>query len=187
MLPDLATPRLALGAATDADLDALWRLLTDPQVRRYLCDDRELTRGEVAEMVAESIAQAPAGMGFWLLRDRDGHLGCIGLHPVSQTIVAHAPHLGGEIEPTIALAPERWGRGYATEALVAVLGYAFGNLGLARLVAVVDQPNQASHRLMARVGFTPTGTTATGPCHPLRTYRLTRAGVEGQATRQRGP
>jgi hypothetical protein len=35
------------GACSPArDLDAIWRLLTDPQVRRYLCDDRVLTRTE---------------------------------------------------------------------------------------------------------------------------------------------
>jgi RimJ/RimL family protein N-acetyltransferase len=40
------------------------------------------------------------------------------------------------------------------------------------LVAVVNQPNERSHRLMLRVGFHPTGTTATGACYPLRTCRL---------------
>jgi [ribosomal protein S5]-alanine N-acetyltransferase len=176
MLPDLTTPRLLLRAATGGDVDALWRLLTDPQVRRYLCDDRILTRAEVQELLAESMTHWPAGMGLWLLSD-GGHecLGCVGLHPVSRGIVDHAPGLEGEIEPTIALTPACWGRGYATEALLAAVSYAVETLGLERLVAVVDAPNEASHRLMIRVGFTPTGGTATGPCYPLRTYRLTRA------------
>jgi len=175
-LPTLATPRLTLSPATDADLDALWRLLTDPQVRRYLCDDRILTRAEVQAMLAESIAEWPTGMGLWLLRDREERLvGCVGLHPVSLDIVAHAPHLAGEIEPTIALAPEHWGRAYAAEALRAVIAHGFATLGLARLVAVSDEPNERSHRLMLRVGFTPTGTTASGPCYPLRTWRLARS------------
>lgn len=171
--PTLTTPRLALRPATDADLDALWRLLTHPQVRRYLCDDQVLTRAEVQEMLAMSIAQWPAGMGFWMLRGHEAELiGCIGLHPVTAGIVAHAPDLAGEIEPTIALAPDHWGRGYGTESLGAVIAYAFEALGLAHLVAVVDAPNARSHRLMLRVGFTPTATTTSGPCYPLRIYRL---------------
>ena len=122
-----------------------------------------------------SMAQAAQGMGFWMLRDHeDKHVGCIGLHPVTHGIVSHAPHLDGEVEPTIALAPDRWGQGLATEALAAVVAYAFGTLGLERLVAVVDEPNLASQRLMGRVGFTPTG-SATGSYYPLRLYRLTRA------------
>ena len=176
MLPNLTTPRLTLRAATGADLDALWRLLTDRQVRRYLCDDRVLERSEVEELLAESMTHWLAGMGLWLLYDHeDQHLGLVGLHPVSGGIVDHAPGLEGEIEPTIALTPACWGRGYATEALLAAVSYAFETLALERLVAVVDEPNRASQRLMVRVGFTTTGTTATGPCYPLRTYRLTRA------------
>jgi ribosomal-protein-alanine N-acetyltransferase len=176
MLPSLTTPRLALCPATEADLDVLWRLLTDPQVRRYLCDDRVLPSAEVQAILAESIAQWPAGKGLWLLRRHEGEsIGCVGLHTVSPGIVAHAPHLAGEIEPTIALAPEHCGRGLAAEGLTAVVAYAFETLGLEHVVAVVDEPNTRSHRLMMRVGFTPTGTTVTGPCYPLRTYRLARS------------
>jgi [ribosomal protein S5]-alanine N-acetyltransferase len=174
MLLDLTTPRLVLRAATADDVDPLWRLLIDPQVRRYLCDDHEMTRAEVAALVADGVARWPAGMGLWLLCDHeDQHVGCVGLQPVSADIVAHAPHLAGEIEPTIALAPDCWGLGLAAEALAAAVAYAFDSLGLERLVAVVDEPNERSHRLMARVGFTATGTTS-GPCYPLRSYRLTR-------------
>jgi RimJ/RimL family protein N-acetyltransferase len=174
MLLVLTTQHLTLQGACHADLDALWRLLTDPQVRRYLCDDQILTRAQVEEMLSASIAQSP--MGFWTLRDPEQtFLGCVGLHRVTPGIVDHAPDLAGEVEPTIALAPDRWGRGYATEALVAAIAYGFETLGLEQLVAVVDEPNYASQRLMRRVGFTPTGTTTTGPCYPLCTYRLTRS------------
>jgi ribosomal-protein-alanine N-acetyltransferase len=179
MLPTLVTPRLTLRPATEADLDALWRLLTDAQVRRYLCDDRVLTRAEVQTILAEDIAHGSAGMGLWLMRGHARDLvGCVGLHPVSSEIVAHAPHLAGEVEPTIALAPDHWGRGLAAEALAAVVAYAFDTLDLERLVAVADEPNERSHLLMQRIGFTPTGTTATGPCYPLRTWRLARSAFQ---------
>jgi RimJ/RimL family protein N-acetyltransferase len=175
MLPVLTTQRLTLQGACQADLDTLWQLLTDPQVRRYLCDNQILSRADVQEMLTASLAQAAQGMGFWMLHDHEGgHVGCIGLHPVLRDIVSHPPHLAGEVEPTIALAPERWGQGLATEALAAVVTYAFETLGLERLVAVVDEPNHASQRLMGRVGFTPTG-RSNGPYYPLRIFRLTRA------------
>lgn len=175
MLPVLTTRHLTLQGAGPADLDALRQLLVDPQVRRYLCDDRILSRAEVQSMLTESMEQAAAGMGIWMLRGHGGTLwGCIGLHPVSREIVSHAPYLDDEVQPAIALAPDCWGRGHATEALAAVVAYAFETLGLERLVAVVDEPNHASQRLMGRVGFTPTGSTS-GPCYPLRTYRLTRS------------
>jgi RimJ/RimL family protein N-acetyltransferase len=173
MLPILTTPRLLLHAATEADLDRLWALLLDPQVRRYLCDDRELTRAEVAEMLAHSRTQWPAGMGMWMLCQEGQPVGCVGLHPVSALIADHVPPIAGEIEPTIALAPDRWGQGLAHEALEAAIAHGFDGLGLEHLVAVVDEPNQASHRLMARVGFVATG-SASGRRYPLRIYRLLR-------------
>jgi RimJ/RimL family protein N-acetyltransferase len=178
MLPALTTQHLALRPATDADRDALWCLLTDPQVRRYLCDDRMLSHDEISELLAASRAHWPAGMGLWLLDDGEAEVGCVGLHPVTAGVVAHAPELVGEVEPTIALAPGHWGRGLAAEALAATLAYGFERLGLERLVAVVDAPNMRSHRLMLRLGFTATGTTATGPCYPLRTYRLARSAFD---------
>lgn len=174
MLPVLTTPRLLLRSATDADLDRLWQLLLDPQVRRYLCDDRELTRPEVAQMLAYSRSQWPAGMGMWLLCHGGQPVGCVGLHPVSALIAGHVPPIAGEIEPTIALAPDHWGQGLAHEALVAAIAHGLDTLGLEHLVAVVDEPNQASHRLMARVGFVATG-SAPGPRYRLCTYRLARS------------
>jgi ribosomal-protein-alanine N-acetyltransferase len=180
MLPVLTTRHLTLRGVCPADLEPLWQLLIDPQVRRYLCDDRILSRAEVEAMLTEGMAQAAAGMGSWMLHAQGGTLaGCIGLHPVSREIVSHAPYLDGEVEPTIALAPDCWGQGYATEALAVVVAHGFETLGLERLVAVVDEPNHASQRLMGRVGFTATGTTS-GPCYPLRTYRLTRSRFEAR-------
>jgi RimJ/RimL family protein N-acetyltransferase len=48
---------------------------------------------------------------------------------------------------------DRWGRGYATEAARACVDYAFGELGVAKLVADVDPRNPASSRVLEKVGF----------------------------------
>ena len=47
--------------------------------------------------------------------------------------------------------------------------HGFEVLKLDRILAGVDLPNDRSHRLMARLGFTPTGETG-GPKHRARTY-----------------
>jgi len=46
-----------------------------------------------------------------------------------------------------------WGKGYATEALLGVTGYAFGTLGLHRLCAGVFGNNPASARVLEKAGF----------------------------------
>src|SRR4030095_609214 len=83
------------------------------------------------------------------------------------------PRLLGAIEPLASFLPEVWGRGYATEALAAVVRYAFEQLSLSQLAAVNDVPNEASNRLLKRLGFEVTG-ECDGPRYRLRTYVLTR-------------
>jgi [ribosomal protein S5]-alanine N-acetyltransferase len=171
-LPGLATPRLALRPCGEADLDALRALWTDPEVRRYLFDGEVVAREQAAAMLAEWDALAPRGLGAWTVRARGEPplLGCVALLPVS-TAAAFAPELAGEVELLAAFAPAAWGRGYAAEALGALVGHAFGVLGLPRLVAVADEPNAASRRMLERVGFVATRTCA-GPLHPLHLYAL---------------
>jgi [ribosomal protein S5]-alanine N-acetyltransferase len=72
-----------------------------------------------------------------------------------------------------ALAPERWGQGYATEALRSILAYAFNTLAQQQLAAANDLPNVASERMLMRLGFTQ-HSEVQGPKYPLRTYLLTQ-------------
>lgn len=171
-LPPLETARLRLTPATEADLDPLCALLWRPEVRRYLCDDIVFPREQIAGGLARSVANWADGLGHWTIFDRTGaRLGFVELKHAPAEI---APELAGQVEPGIALAPEYWGKGYATEALRAAIDHAFVTLRLARLVGTVDEPNQDSHRLMTRVGFARTG-RAPGPAYPQIIYRLERS------------
>jgi len=60
-------------------------------------------------------------------------------------------HRGGEIG--YVLNPEFSGHGYATEAVRRLLGLAFDDLGLHRIIARVDARNDASARLARRLGM----------------------------------
>jgi ribosomal-protein-alanine N-acetyltransferase len=75
------------------------------------------------------------------------------------------------VEVVVSLAPAVWRRGYATEALGAVIAYTFTSLKLARLAAVVDMPNTASHAMIKRLGFVPVG-EGDGPRYRFRAYVL---------------
>ena len=56
------------------------------------------------------------------------------------------------------LAPEAQGKGYGTESLHAVCDFAFTTGGLRRLTACVTAGNEASRRLLEKVGFIHEGT-----------------------------
>ena len=56
-----------------------------------------------------------------------------------------------------ALGRAHWGRSVMHEALAALLGHAFGPMGLRRIEAEIDPRNVASARLVQRLGFTREG------------------------------
>jgi [ribosomal protein S5]-alanine N-acetyltransferase len=174
MLPHLITARLELRPATPDDLDALWALWAAPEVRRFLFDDVPVTRARAAEVLGYCLQAAEAGLGLWVARPRDAKtvIGCVGLMAAS-TAAQYEPHLVGAVEPLAAFVPAEWGHGYATEALAAVVRYAFEPLGLSQLAAVNDVPNGASARLLRRLGFAVTGEYE-GPRYRLHTYALSR-------------
>jgi RimJ/RimL family protein N-acetyltransferase len=60
-------------------------------------------------------------------------------------------HRRGELGYWVAV--EHWGRGYATEASRAMLGYAFGSLDLSRVVAHCLTRNEGSWRVMEKLGM----------------------------------
>lgn len=182
-LPAIRTPRLCLTPTTAHDVDALWALWADPDVRRYLFDDAAITRAQAAETLAGTWAVRDRGLGLWAVRDApadaaspaDGAIvGCAGLLPVGAA-ADHEPRLAGLVEPLVALHPSAWGRGLATEALGALVAHAFDALALPRLAAATDVPNAASDRMLRRAGFVPLG-ECDGPRWRLRTYRLERPG-----------
>ncbi|QKV74154.1 GNAT family N-acetyltransferase [Amycolatopsis sp. Hca4] len=62
----------------------------------------------------------------------------------------------GELELAFELLRRTWGRGYATEAAMAVLDWA-RSAGYGRLRATVWEWNTASRRVLEKLGFTATG------------------------------
>ena len=91
----------------------------------------------------------------FLIAERDsGRLvGGIGIHEHDV-----APELG------YWLTPDVWGRGYATEAGRAVIAIARNALRLPRLCGRHMVGNEASGRVLAKLGFRPTGRTVQLPC-----------------------
>lgn len=168
----LHSQRLVLQPVGGADLDELWRLWTTPEVRRFLWDDRLITRDEAGSTIEDCEALAERGLGLWALRPSgsDAFIGCAGLFPVV-TAATYEPRLAGLVEPLVALAPAHWRRGYAVEALQALIGYATSHLGLTQLAAVTDVPNVRSDQMLRRAGFVELSETD-GPKYRLRTYLL---------------
>lgn len=157
MLGVITTARLVLAPIEAGDVETLWRMLLLPDVRRYLCDDRELPRDFVEALAAANADLAPAGLGLRILRDGGGFAGFVAIKPVPEEVAACIPAFRGELEVSVALHPRCWGRGYAQEAIGAALDDWRRNGDGRRVVAVADVPNARSRRMLARLGFVEAG------------------------------
>ncbi len=174
--PTFDTTRLHLRPATAADLGYLQALWDEPEVRRYLFDDQPVTEAVAAEALGDCLSRTEMGLGLWIVATRPQGIvvGCVGLNPTA-VVAEYEPALAGLLEPIAALAPLHQGQGYATEALRALVDHAFTTLAVAKLAAVNDAPNQASARMLARLGFVPLSEVP-GPRHVLQTYTLVAPG-----------
>jgi ribosomal-protein-alanine N-acetyltransferase len=167
MRVDLRTPRLWLRPLEPADAAALHRLWTDPDVRRFLWDDRVIEPADALAVIATSGATfAAEGFGHFALREDEAG-------PLVGTCGLHRYAAGAEPELLYSLARERWGRGLATEAARAVIDDAFARLGFARVIARADVPNRDSQRVMQRLGMAHAGEEDAGGLRLVR-YVLPR-------------
>jgi RimJ/RimL family protein N-acetyltransferase len=147
-LPTLDTPRLRLRWLTADDGPALLAVFGDPAVCRYWSRP-PLADLAAADALREEIVRlfAERSLFQWGIAERatDRVVGTGTLAALS------AEHRRAEVG--FALARAVWGRGYATEALAALLAFAFDALALHRVEADVDPRNVASVRVLERAGF----------------------------------
>jgi len=118
------------------------------------------TIDSVTTAVRRDIAALAERTSFRLaLADADDRL--IGICGFNNWSPAHR-----HAELAYELAPQYWGRGHMTRAVVAVLAWGFSELHLNRVHAFVMTSNSWSIRLLERCGFAREGT--------LRQYRIAR-------------
>lgn len=157
--PQLTGERVLLRRPTLGDLESFRLVFADPEVMRYVAYGRPLTDAEIRAWVGRMIARFELdGFGqFSLTRRNDGVvMGRAGLLPLDPVTLQSGSRkeLGSkaEIEIGWTLAREFWGKGYATEAATLVRDYAFDELGLARLVSIIQVGNASSVRLAEKLG-----------------------------------
>jgi RimJ/RimL family protein N-acetyltransferase len=149
----LHSERLTLRPWRPADLDALFAINGDPDSMRHFAG--VMTRAESDAWAERMQTHLEAhGWGFWAVEERGGapFVGVVGLMNIPwQARFTPAVEIGWRIAPAFRR------RGYAEEAARAALGFAFGTLGLAEVVAFTVPANATSWRLMERLGMRPDG------------------------------
>jgi len=147
---EIRTPRLLLRRWRETDLAPFAAMNADPRVVEHLPGPMtsEASDAFVARIEANFVAR---GFDVFAVEVPDAAplIGFVGLT---------APRFEAAFTPCVEvgwrLAPEHWGRGYATEAARASLEFGFTRLALDEIVSFTVPANVRSRAVMDRIGMT---------------------------------
>ncbi|MDX8366560.1 GNAT family protein [Cytobacillus sp. IB215665] len=148
MFPKLETERLMLRELIENDAQDILNCFSNEDVLRHYGQQPLTSIGQVKNIIKNFSINYKEKRGIkWgiEIKGTERIIGTIGFHDWS------SEHKRADI--AYALFPERWGNGYATEAITNVLSYGFNELELTRIGAVVFIDNKPSNKLLAKLGF----------------------------------
>lgn len=146
----LETKRLLLRTLTPNDVDDLFVLYKEPNVRRYFPEGTltyEETKEELAWII--DVYYGQYGYGLWATIDKatGEFIGRCGLLP--WTIDNRQ-----EVEVAYLLAEKVWRQGLGSEVAQAIVQYGFEQLKLSRLICIMMKENVASTKVAEKMGMT---------------------------------
>jgi RimJ/RimL family protein N-acetyltransferase len=147
------TPRLLLRPPIEADLDAYVEIHSDPEVRRHLT----IVGGRGGHAAAwRTLALV---IGHWHMR---GYGQWTVIEKATSRIVGRAglwnPEGWPGLEVGWVIGRQYWGQGFATEAALAAVEFAFSATDAAQLISMIQPDNHRSIRVAEKIGFTGDGT-----------------------------
>ncbi len=144
----LKSSRLGFRHWCEDDLGIAQELWGDYEVTKFFDARCKWSRDKVRKRLAKEISiEKEHGVQYWpiFLLETNGQVGCCGLRPydLSQRIYEIGFHIRSN----------QWRRGYAREAAVAIIDYAFNTLKASGLFAGHNPKNGASRHLLEQLGF----------------------------------
>jgi RimJ/RimL family protein N-acetyltransferase len=144
----LSTERLTLWRLNAGDAPFILRLLNEPSWLEHIGDKGVRTIADAERYIEKGPVEMYGRLGFGLYQVRltatDEPIGMCGLLK-RETLE--------DVDLGFAFLPAFWGHGYAREASAAVMHYARNMLRLARIVAITGRGNDASRKLLEKLGF----------------------------------
>jgi len=149
---EITTQRLSIRLVREKDLPSLLEINADDTVTRYLPYESWRGMADGQEWLGRAVARLTAGEAwqFVIVQRASGRV-------IGSCLLFHFDLPSGRAELGYLLGREYWGAGYMREAASALVDFAFGTAGLRRLEAEINPRNEASARLLERVGFVKEG------------------------------
>jgi RimJ/RimL family protein N-acetyltransferase len=130
------------------DAKFIVEMLNDPAFLRFIGDKGVRTEEDARQYILSGPMDSYQrhGFGLWLveLQDSPTAIGICGLLK-RETL--------SDVDLGFAFLPRYRAQGYAVESAAAVMGYARTVLGIGRLVAITNEDNTGSHRVLEKIGF----------------------------------
>lgn len=142
----IETGRLILRRPQMSDADDIFRCLSDEDVCRNIDVSRHETKKDSRRFLQKLVDEYEVGISTeWMIEEKKTNtvLGIINLYSFSEDFA----YTGYFLEQN------RWGEGFATEALSALKSYALSLPGLNALYALSFPENKASLRVLEKSGF----------------------------------
>lgn len=173
--PRLNTPRLTLRQWVSDDIRPFAEMCADAEVMRWIGSGRTLSMEESRSAV-ERIASFWDRNGFGLfaveVKASGAFAGFCGL-----SIPTFLPEILPAVEIGWRLARGVWGQGYATEAAGACLRFGFSEAGLDEIISIHQIGNDASERIMKKLGMEWDRSTTDPTClKQINVYRIRHTG-----------
>lgn len=169
----LTTDRVGFSKWKEEDIHLAKLLWGNPGVTRFICAGGRFSDDDMKMRLRQELRnEAEYHVQYWpfFSLHSDKFIGCCGLRPRKESTYEIGFHL----------LPEFWGQGYAREAAGAVITYAFVTLKASGLFAGHHPDNEASAKLLSKLGFRYIGEefyAPTGLYHP--SYELKRSEYKG--------
>lgn len=145
----LETARLVVRTFEARDAGPWVAMVNDPEVRRFLPPGPAPTMETFGAVIeARHVMERDIGYAMWAVDDKTTgtFVGQCGIRPVDEGA-------GPEVDLAYHYTRASWSKGYATEAVIAVLAHGLGPVGLTQIMAVAMPENVGSWRVMEKAGM----------------------------------
>jgi RimJ/RimL family protein N-acetyltransferase len=150
--PCIETKRLILRGHAIQDFDALHAMWTEPAVYHHTIG-HPATREETWSRLLRYLGHwALLGYGYWAVEEKStgsfvGEMGFADFHRDIDPPLAGQPELGWILKTSAH------GRGYATEALTAIVSWGDAHFGAKETACIISPENEPSIRVARKIGF----------------------------------
>jgi RimJ/RimL family protein N-acetyltransferase len=145
----IKSARILLRPILMDDADSIFMYRSNAEVNQYqgwIPRTIEDVHHFIANKVSPEINQPGTWFQFAIIKlDNNELIGDIGVHFLASDVL--------QVELGCTLNQKYHGKGYAFEAVTAIINYLFNELGKHRIIVSIDSRNQASIRLIERLGF----------------------------------